>query len=196
MTYTEIGVIVLAVICIIIGLTKGMAKQFIAIVHFALLVLGTVFAVPLLGWLFDGIFPTVAQGIDQAVANLLDVSGVSVGIYLWYLVGFILVYIVCYGIVHFIKALGKLLSRVEVLKKLDKVLGAVFSLGILYVLGSALLAVVLNLDVFARLLGITSDLTETISAIKSQINGGAFLYGFTGKSNFIGNALIALLQGL
>jgi uncharacterized membrane protein required for colicin V production len=182
LTYTELGIIAVALICVIIGLSKGMARQFLAIANLALIIVATIFAVPWLGRLFDGFFPSVAKGINAAAAEYFNLETINIGVYLWYLVGFILVFIACYAVMSLIRKLADRVFNVKVFKKLDKVLGVVFSLAIFYVLLSALLAVALNLDVFVRLMGITSDLTETITAVRLQINGGMFLYQLAGAA--------------
>lgn len=196
LTYTELGIIAVAFICVIIGLTQGMAKQFLSIANLALLIVATIFVVPWLGKLLDALFPAVAQGINTALGDFLGNGTIHIGIFLWYIIGFVAVYMVCYAVISLIRKLAGYAFKVEVFKKLDRVLGMVFSLAVFYILLSALLAVALNLDVFVRLIGITSDLTETITAIKLQINGGMFLYRLAGSGNFIGNMLMGLLQGI
>lgn len=194
-TYAELGVIAIALICIIVGLVKGFTAQFLNIIDFALLAAACIFGIPWLGAALDGAVPALGQSINGALSQIPALSEVNLGIIVWYIISFFIFYIICSIVMSIIKNLAQKMVKPKVLKKLDKILGIAFSLAVFYVFLSVLLAVALNLDTFASLIGIDSDLGGIIDAVKAQVNEGSFLSFFAGEKNFIGNALLGLIGG-
>lgn len=196
LTYTELGVIAIALICIIIGLAKGFSAQLLNILDIVVLAAACIFGIPWLGATLNGAVPALGESINGALSQIPALGAVNLGLIVWYIISFFIIYILCSIIMSILKKLAQKMVKPKILNRLDKILGIVFSLAIFYVFLSVLLAVASNLDTFVSLIGIDSDLGEIITAVDGQINGGVFLSFFAGENNFIGNALLGLLEGL
>lgn len=194
-TYAELGVIAVALICIIVGLVKGFSAQFLNIVDIALLAVACILGIPWLGAALNGAIPALGESINGALSQIPALAEVDLGIIVWYIISFFIFYILCSIIMSIIKKLAQKMVKPKVLRRLDKILGIVFSLAVFYVFLSVLLAVALNLNTFAPLVGINSDLTDIIAVVNAQIPENSFLSIFTGENNFIGNALLGLIGG-
>jgi len=174
-TYADLVFVGLALIAFIAGLSKGFVAQIFGFVGFiASLVIAFILCKPLT----DAIIPVFAP--------LYSWVGDSLG----YILALVIVFAVLVLLVKIIlillqKLFKSLIDKLQVIKAIDKILGFILSLGILYTVFAAIIA----------LLTIVPDniLPGVQETIHQQIYNGVILNGIY-TNNFLGDWLLSLIS--
>ncbi|HPG91884.1 MAG TPA: CvpA family protein [Clostridia bacterium] len=174
-TYGDVVFAGLALICLIVGIAKGFVAQIFGFVGFiASLVIAFFVCKPLT----DAIIPLFAP--------LYTWVGDSLGYILALIIVFsILVLLVKIVLILLQKLFKSLIDKLKVIKAIDKILGLVLSLGILYTVFAAIIAL-LTIVPPEILPGVQETLYQ-------QIYQGVILKGIY-SNNFIGNWLLSLIS--
>lgn len=174
-TYGDVIFAGLALICLIVGIAKGFVAQIFGFVGFiASLVIAFFVCKPLT----DAIIPLFAP--------LYGWVGDSLGYILALIIVFaILVLLVKIVLILLQKLCKSLIDKLKVIKVFDKILGLVLSLGILYTVFAAIIAL-LTIVPAEILPGVQETLYQ-------QIYHGVILNGIY-SNNFIGNWLLSLIS--
>jgi len=174
-TYADLVFVGLALIALIVGATKGFVSQIFGFVGFiAALVIAFFVCKPLT----DAIIPIFAP--------LYSWVGESLGYILALVIVFaVLVLLVKIVLILLQKLFKSLIDKLQVIKAIDKILGLILSLGILYTVFAAIIAL-LTLVPAEVLPGVQ----ETIH---QQIYNGVVLNGIY-TNNFLGDWLLSVIS--
>ncbi len=131
-TYTDIAFVVLALICFIVGLSKGFISQIFGFVGFAVSVLVAFLAAK-----------PIAEGMRPVFSPIYTWAGESVG----YIISLIIVFVAVALIVRLLlsliqKLFSSLVEKLGVIRGIDRVLGMFLSLGILYSVFAVVIALI------------------------------------------------------
>ena len=174
-TYADLVFVGLALIALIVGLSKGFVAQIFGFVGFiASLVIAFFVCQPLT----DAIIPIFAP--------LYSWVGESLGYILALVIVFaVLVLLVKIVLILLQKLFKSLIDKLQVIKAIDKILGLILSLGILYTIFAAIIALLTLVP--------TEVLPGVQEIIHQQIYNGVILNGIY-SNNFLGNWLLSVIS--
>lgn len=185
-TYADIAIAVIALICIIVGYKKGFVKQLFSLLKFAGSIVTAIFTYAYLGGLFNtwfgGAFAGWLSFVPDPTATALIVCNV---------LAFLLILIVASII---ISAIGNWLtkaSKSKIFGDLNKVIGMVYSVALLYVI---ILALGFGIDFAAQTENIMSIgfVATVVSWLNQQFDGGTIIRVLT-ENNWLSTIIVGLM---
>lgn len=176
-TYADLGFVVFAIICVIVGLSKGIVSQIFGFASFAAAALVAFF-----------VTKPITNAIEPVFGPLYGWVGAEIG----YILSLVIVFAVLTLIIKLLlsliqRMLKSLIDRLHLIKAIDRVLGMVFSLALLYVIFAALIGLLELLpDTF---------MVETQEVIHKQIYDGKVLSWIFAR-NPLGDLITSKITGV
>lgn len=173
-TYVDLAFLAFALIAIIVGLCKGFFAQ---LFEFAGIVAAILIAFFVCKPLTDKMLPVFAPLIEKA--------GETLGYYAALAIVFVVLMLIVNILLFLLKKLTKgLVGKVGAVKVVDKILGLALSVGILYTIFAAVLALITLLP--------SDFLPDVQTTINNQLYGGTVVKAIY-TSNPLGSWLLSLL---
>ncbi len=174
-TYVDLAFLAITLIALIVGLCKGFFSQLFGFIGFFAAILVAFF-----------VCKPVTELVKPAFAPLYEKVGETLGYYASLIIVFVVLMLIVNIVLFLIKKLfSGLIGKVAVIKAVDKLLGLVFSLGVVYILFSSIIALLTLLP--------TDFLPEIQTTVNSQIFGGSVLKPIYANNPF-GDWLLSLIS--